>query len=75
MLISVFTPQAFVRRGTCSEISVFASTTATTSYGIPEPVMDARVVNDTNSTDCVVEWGHVDMELDFVTYAVCSPLY
>ena len=38
------------------EFGAVASASATTFYGIPEPVKNARVVNDATTSACVIEW-------------------
>ena len=52
--------QASIQVEDCDQIVVSTSTTATTYYGIPEPVTNARVVNDTVTSDSVIEWHHID---------------
>ena len=54
----------------CRQMDVSTSTTATTAYGIPDPVMNAKVVNDTESADCVIEWEHKNSDLVSLKYRV-----
>ena len=62
--------QAYIQVEDCHQINVFTLTTATTFYGIPKPVTNARVVNETVTSDCVIEWQHEDSDLDVVQYTV-----
>ena len=64
--------QAHITVQDCDQIDVSASATATTFYWIPEPVMNARVVNDTNSTNCVIEWGRYNNSSQVLYYYVSS---
>ena len=66
----LFLFQASVQVENCDQIDVSVSTTATTFYGIPEPATNARVVNDTVTSDCVIEWQHKDSDLDVLYYTV-----
>ena len=70
--------QASIQVENCDQIDVFTSTTATTAYGIPNPVTNAKVVNGTESADCVIEWEHEDSDLVslkyLVKYEVCTKL-
>ena len=52
--------QASIQVQDCDQINVSTSTTATTYYGIPEPVTNAVVANDTVTSDCVIEWQYFD---------------
>ena len=57
----MFALQASILFENCDKMHDFsASATATTAYGIPEKIKNAKVVNDTNSGDCVIEWEHND---------------
>ena len=62
--------QASIQVENCDQIDVSTSTIATTAYGIPEPVTNAKVVNDTESANCVVEWEHEDSNLVSLKYLV-----
>ena len=52
--------QASIQVEDCDQINISTSTTATTFYGIPGPVTNARVVNDSATLDCVIEWQYFD---------------
>ena len=62
--------QASIQVEDCDQIIVSTATSATTFYGIPEPVTNARVVNHTVTKDCVIEWQHQDSDLDVLHYTV-----
>ena len=51
-------------------MNVSTSAIATTFYGIPDPVTNARVVNDTIASECVLEWQHEDNQIDLLHYMV-----
>jgi len=53
----------------CDQTDVSTTATGTTSYGIPDPVMNAMVIDD-NSLDCIIQWEHVDNDLDLPNYSV-----
>ena len=59
----------------CDQIDVSASATATTFYGIPEPVTNARVVNDNITSDCVIEWEFENNDLVSLKYLVKYLIY
>jgi len=61
--------QANIQIQGCDQISVSTTATGTTSYGIPEPVMNAKVVDD-NSSNCIIQWEHIDSDLDLPNYSV-----
>ena len=43
----------------CEQLSISTTATATTFYGVPDPVANASVVNTTDAvTECVIEWEH-----------------
>ena len=64
--------QAHITQQDCDQIDVSASATATTFYWIPEPVMNARVVNDTNSANCIIQWQHGVNRSQILYYNVSS---
>jgi len=51
----------------CSQIDISTTATGRTFYEIPEPVMIATVVDRNN---CVIEWNHVDNNLEVLQYKV-----
>ena len=57
---TTYTAIASIQGNTCDQVDVSTFTTATTAHGIPEPVRNARVVNNTDSADCVFQWEHGD---------------
>jgi len=61
--------QASIQNETCDQINISTSGTERTFYGIPESVMNARVVNDTTS-DCIIEWEQDDSDLSLLNYTV-----
>ena len=62
--------QASILVEACEQINVGTTTTATTFYGIPEPVTSAKVINNTITSDCVIEWKLENEEMDFFKYLV-----
>ena len=64
--------QAHITVQDCDQIDVSASATATTFYWIPEPVMNAIVVNDTISANCVIQWQHDVNSSQILYYNVSS---
>ena len=66
--------QADITAQGCDQIDVSASAAATTFYGIPGPVANARVVNDNDSSGCVIAWEHDD-ESFYVLHYNASTLY
>ena len=58
-LSSIIPLQAKIPFGKCRFMEdVFATATATTAYGIPDPVTNAKVVDIADSADCVIEFEH-----------------
>ena len=69
--MKLFILQASIGNNNCNETTITATGSATTFYGIPESVINARVVNNTNtSSDCILEWEHVEGHLDVISYKV-----
>ena len=55
----------------CEQIDVIATASATTFYGIPDPVTNARVVNNTGSASgCILEWEHETADRSLLSYKV-----
>ena len=67
--MTVFALQALIRFEDCDlRDDVTALAVATTSYKIPKPVRNARVVGNTT---CIIEWEHdEDYEPNILKYKV-----